>query len=236
MRFRDRQEAGRRLGQALQRYRAERPIVLALPRGGVPVAAEVAHALGAPVDVLVARKLGVPGWPELGMGAIAEGGAIFLDGETMRNLRVDPRDLEEVGEKEAAELARRARTYRGGRSLPPLEGRTVILVDDGVATGGTARAAIRAARGRDAGRVVLATPVIARGTADELRDEVDDLVWLEAPVDFESVGSWYDEFAQITDGEVVALLEEARASRPPTQPEADDPEEGTIPVGEPPRR
>lgn len=213
--FRDRKEAGRRLAAALRPYREERPVVLALPRGGVPVAAEIARALAANLDVLVVRKLGAPGWPELGMGAIAEGGAVFLDGETLRKLRVTPDELDEIAENESAELARRARAYRHGGELLPLAGRTVILVDDGVATGGTARAAVRAARRLEARRVVLAVPVIASGAAEDLRSEVDDLVYLEAPAPFRAVGASYQDFGQVSDAEVIRLLQTAGAIPPP---------------------
>ena len=233
MAFRNRKEAGRHLADALRSFASEQPIVLALPRGGVPVAFEVARELRAPLDVLVVRKLGVPGLPELAMGALAEGGAIYLDAARMRRLKIRPDDLEEIAEREDAELARRAARFRGGRPLPRVAGRTVILVDDGIATGATARAGIRAIRQRDAARVVVATPVIAARTAELLNAEVDDLVYLQAPPEFAAVGDWYDDFKQTTDAEVVALLEAARAREyavPSWVPERGGPQEVNIPL------
>jgi putative phosphoribosyl transferase len=210
MRFRDRQEGGQHLAVLLERYRKEEPIVLALPRGGVPVAYEVARSLRAPLDVVVARKIGAPLFPEYAIGAIAEGGAVFIDPEAVAESGTDEAALEAVTDKEAVELARRVRRYRGDRPFPAVHGRTVILVDDGIATGRTARAAIRAVRGLNPRRLVLAAPVVAAESAVVLRAEVDDLVCVEAPELFFAVGLWYEQFTQTTDEEVVTLLEQAR--------------------------
>jgi putative phosphoribosyl transferase len=210
MRFRDRQEGGQQLAVLLERYRQERPIILALPRGGVPVAYEVARSLRAPLDVIVARKIGAPFCPEYAMGAIAEGGAVFVDPEAVAETGVDEAELEAITEKEAAELARRVRRYRGDRPFPAVRDRIVILVDDGIATGRTARAAIRALRELGPRRLVLAAPVVAAETEATLRPEVDDLVCVEAAEIFVAVGYWYEQFGQTTDEEVVSLLEQAR--------------------------
>ena len=209
--FDDRRDAGRQLAGLLQHLQHQEPMVLALPRGGVPVAFEIARLLGAPLEVLVVRKLGAPGQPELGLGAVAEGGARFVDPALVSASVGLPDELAEIEERESAEVVRRALLYRGGRPLPAIEGRTVILVDDGVATGGTARAALRALEQLRPRRVVLAVPVMAAAAARELRRLVDELVYLRAPEEFWAVGRWYRRFAQTTDDEVVALL---RASHP----------------------
>ncbi len=209
MPFRDREEAGRRLGARLAGLRGEAPVVLALPRGGVPVAFEVARALGAPLEVLVARKLGAPGNPEYALGAIAEGGALVLDDVAVAEAGAGEAQLAGLLERETAELARRVRAYRGDRPLPPLAGRTAILVDDGIATGRTTLAAVRALRRLEPRRLVVAAPVAAAQTAASLRREVDELVCLVEPEVFFAVGSWYERFGQTTDDEVRALLERA---------------------------
>jgi putative phosphoribosyl transferase len=236
MRFRDRVEAGQQLAELLKPFRDENPLVLALPRGGVPVGYEVARALGAPFDVIVVRKLGAPMQPELGVGAIAEGGALWVDSWLLRELEISPEQLEQIAHREAAELERRVVLYRGGRPPPSIEGRTVIVVDDGVATGGTVRAALRALREHRPGRVVLAVPVIAAETARTLRREVDDLVCVFAPEYFDAVGAWYDEFSQTTDEEVKSLLDTAREAslhrRPAPaapSPAAAEPDEVALP-------
>lgn len=205
--FIDRRDAGRRLGQALAPLQKDNPVVVGLPRGGVVVADEVAEALGAPLDILVVRKLGAPGQPELGMGAIAEGGVTALNHRLIDMLGIHPASLQAVADHEHTELERRVRTYRKGR--PPLDvtDRLVVLVDDGLATGYTARAAARALRQRGAGTIVLAVPVAAPETVEELREEVDDVVALETPRFFGAVGQWYQDFAQTTDAEVLAILE-----------------------------
>jgi predicted phosphoribosyltransferase len=191
----------------------ERPVVLALPRGGVPVAAEVARALGAPLEVLVARKLGAPHQPELGIGALAEGGVRVVDPAAVRALHLAPADVEAVATREAAELDRRVHRYRGDRPLPDLAGRTAVVVDDGLATGVTASAALRAAVAAGPARLVLAVPVGSPDTATRLAAEHGvEVVCLEQPWDLRSVGRWYRDFAQTTDDEVLALLAAGRAA------------------------
>ncbi|MFY0527729.1 phosphoribosyltransferase [Archangium gephyra] len=210
MRFRDREEAGRMLAERLRDTRGESPVVLALPRGGVPVGDEVARALGAPLEVLVARKLGVPWRPELGMGAIAEGGALYVNAEVLAYADLTNEDALAVARQESRELARRVRLYRGERPLPDVRGRTVLLVDDGLATGGTARAAARAVLARGPRRLVLAVPVAAAETAEALRrEEVDEVVTVQEPERLGAVGLWYEDFHQVDDEEVLALLTHA---------------------------
>lgn len=209
MRFRDRNEAGRQLAERLREVLDETPVVLALPRGGVPVGYEVAAALEAPLEVLVARKLGVPWRPELGMGAIAEGGALYLNAEVLAYADLTNEEALEVARRESRELARRVRLYRGERPLPDMKGRTVLLVDDGLATGGTARAAARAVRVLGPRRLVLAIPVAAAETAEALRGEVDEVVAVREPPRLGSVGAWYEDFHQVDDEEVLALLRRA---------------------------
>jgi len=209
-RFRDRTHAGRRLAAELAPY-AGRPnlLVLALPRGGVPVAFEVAQALDAPLDVFLVRKLGVPGHEELAMGAIASGGIRVLNPEVVRMLRVPEHAIDAVAAKEERELERRERAYRGDRPEPEIRGRTVLLVDDGLATGSTMRAAVAALRSEHPERLVVGVPVSAPDTCDALRDEVDDIVCAITPEPFHAVGLWYQDFSQTTDEEVHALLERA---------------------------
>jgi predicted phosphoribosyltransferase len=209
--FRDRRDAGRRLAALLLDYRDKRPFVFALPRGGVPVGYEVARALDAPLDVLPVRKLGAPGHREYGIGAIAPGGAFALNLAAVRELGITRAELEAVVAEEAAELDRRVRLYRGDRPLPDLSGRTVVLVDDGLATGMSALAAIRAVRTLHPERIVLAAPVCAPDTAAELRPEVDALVSVAMPDQFFAVGLWYGSFEQTSDAEVLALLDRAHA-------------------------
>ena len=181
-------------------------VVLALPRGGVPVAAEVACALGAPLDVFLARKLGVPAQPELAMGAVASGGVRVLHQAVIDALSIAPQAIEEVAAREGAELARREHAYRTGR--PPLEiaGRTVVVVDDGLATGATMRAAVTALRAQMAARIVVAVPVGPRETCEELAGEADEVVCVRMPRSFQAVGQWYDDFSPTTDDEIRALL------------------------------
>ena len=212
-RFRDRSEAGRVLAQQLTEYAGrDDVIVLALPRGGIPVGYEVAKALGAPLEVFVARKLGVPGHQELAMGAIASGGSAVLDQGLVRRLGVTQAQLDRAVADETRELERREQAYRGDREAPDLRGKTVILVDDGLATGATMRAAALAVRDQQPARIVVAVPVAAEETCDQFRDVVDDVICAVTPKPFYAVGMWYEDFDQTTDDEVRELLERARTS------------------------
>jgi putative phosphoribosyl transferase len=219
--FEDREDAGRRLAERLSRYRDERPVVFALPRGGVPVAYEISRSLGVPLEVLVARKLGAPGQPEFGIGAVAPDGVRVLNEEVVRRLGIPEEYIERITQRETAEVERRIRYFRGDRPVPGVRGRTVILVDDGLATGVTARAAIKALRRQEPRRLVLAAPVCAAQTAELLAPEVDELVCLEAPADLGAIGFWYRDFAQTPDEEVVELLERARREERPVKITAD---------------
>jgi erythromycin esterase-like protein/predicted phosphoribosyltransferase len=205
--FRDRHEAGRLLAAKLAKY-ADRPdvFVLALPRGGVPVAYEVASALDEPMDVFVVRKLGVPGYEELAMGAVATGGVLVLNDMLVTRLGIPDHVIDVVATREQQELARRERLYRGGRSPPDVRGRTVILVDDGLATGATMHAAIQALRQQQSARIVVAVPTAAPETCEELRAEVDEVICAITPEPFHAVGLWYRDFSQTTDEEVRDLL------------------------------
>jgi predicted phosphoribosyltransferase len=205
--FRDRREAGRLLAAKLTAY-ANRPdvIVLALPRGGVPVGYEVARALGAPLDVFVVRKLGVPGYEELAMGAVATGGVRVLNDQVVSRLGIPEHVIDAVAAREQQELARRERLYRGGR--PPLDvrNRTVILVDDGLATGATMHAAIAALRQLHPARIVVAVPTASAETCEEMRAEADDVICAVTPEPFQAVCRWYQDFSQTMDEEVQDLL------------------------------
>jgi len=205
--FRDRTDAGRQLGARLAEY-AGRPnvIVLGLPRGGVPVAAAVGKVLEVPYDVLMVRKLGVPGHEELAMGAIAEGGISVLNLELIRSLSISNALVEQVSDREQTELARRARIFRGERLPPRVTGQTVILIDDGLATGASMEAAILALRNQEAARIVVAVPVGARETCARLSRVADEVVSVEMPEPFYAVGAWYDDFSQMTDDEVATHL------------------------------
>ena len=206
MQFRDRVDAGRRLATLLEPLRTENPVVLALPRGGVPVAAQVAAHLGAPLDVILVRKLGVPAQPELAMGAIGEGDVRILSESVLRSAHIQPDDLDAVTRAERTELERRRQRYRAGAPAIDVTGRTVILVDDGLATGASARAAIAVARAHGARRVVLAVPVAPPESVEALRDVADDVVAVETPAHMWAIGSWYRDFRQTNDDEVVRLL------------------------------
>jgi predicted phosphoribosyltransferase len=208
--FRDRAEAGAQLATRLADY-ANRSdvIVLALPRGGVPVAFEVACVLHVPLDVFLVRKLGVPGHEELAMGAVASGGVRVLNHEVVEALHISHQAIESVSKEELRELERRERAYRGSRPPPDLRGRTVILVDDGLATGSSMRAAVAAVRQQDPQRVVVAVPTAAQETCEDFRREVDEMVCLTTPEPFYAVGLWYQDFSQTSDEQVSELLERA---------------------------
>ncbi len=210
VRFRDRREAGRVLARLLSDYAGrDDVVVLALPRGGVPVAYELARALGAPLDVFVVRKLGVPGHEEHAMGAIAGGGVLVLDEGIVRGLGISNAEIERAVAGERRELERREAAYRRNRAPPDLGGKTVILVDDGLATGATMRAAALAVRRYDPARVVVAVPVASAETCDEFRDDVDEIVCAVTPAPFHAVGLWYEDFSQTSDEEARALLASA---------------------------
>jgi predicted phosphoribosyltransferase len=210
-RFADRQEAGLRLAERLLPLAAQDPVIVALPRGGVPVAREVALALDAPLDILAVRKLGAPHNPEYGIGAVAEDGTRVIDPEAIAVLGVNGGVLEAIVERETAELRRRVALYRGERAPIELTDRTAIVVDDGIATGVTDAAALRAVRRRNPDRLILAVPVCAPDSAQRLREEADEVVCLQTPSLFYGVGQWYRDFSQVTDEEVVAVLEEFRS-------------------------
>ena len=228
MRFADRADAGRRLAESLRFLAGQDVVVVGLPRGGVPVAFEVARALGAPLDVIVVRKLGVPFQPELGMGAVGEGGVRIVDREIVRRAWVSERELSTVEQRERVEVACRASRFRGDKTPVPLTGRTVIVVDDGMATGSTARAACHVARAQGATRVVLAVPVGPEDTERRMRADADEIICLYKPVDFFAVGQFYDRFDQTIDREVVQLLRRASeraaavsAAKDPVDPSRD---------------
>jgi predicted phosphoribosyltransferase len=224
-RFHDRREAGQLLARQLLQYKErDDVVVLALPRGGVPVAYEIARDLKAPLDVFVVRKLGVPWQPELAMGAIAGNGTEVLNGDVVDAYNIPPHVIRAVAEREGHELQRRLQQYRGTKAFPDLDGRTVILVDDGLATGSSMRVAVRAVRAEHPRSVVVAVPVAAAQTCQEFQREVDEIVCLRTPSDFAAVGRWYEDFSQTTDDEVRELLShettrrdsyDAHASRQP---------------------
>jgi predicted phosphoribosyltransferase len=216
MSFHNRKDAGERLAAALASYTNSRPVVLALPRGGVPVAAEIARSLAAPLDLVLVRKIGVPGQPELAMGAVVEGTPTLAlrNEEVIDALDIQDRDFERVRDREIAELDRRRRAYLAGRPRAALAGRTAILVDDGIATGMTMRAAARSVAARGAARVVIATPVAAASVVADLRTEADAVVCLEDPEDLFAIGYYYADFAQVGDEEVRRLLAAAPVAAP----------------------
>jgi predicted phosphoribosyltransferase/alpha-beta hydrolase superfamily lysophospholipase len=212
VRFRDRRDAGRQLAVLLERFRDERPVVVGIPRGGVPVATEVARALGAPLDVTVVRKIGAPQNPEYAIGALAEGGVCVLSDEAVRATRMSDRELDALAAHVEDELLRRLSRYRGARVPVALEGRTAILVDDGLATGRSALAAVQSLRGRGAARVILAAPVAAPESAQVLRRYADEVICIYEPADLWAVGYWYEDFRPTSDDEVAAALAEHGAA------------------------
>ena len=234
MRFRNRSDAGQRLAGRLEHLRGKDAVILGLPRGGVPVAAEVARALGAPLDIILVRKLGVPAQPELGMGAIGESDARVINPDVVRYAQVSEAQLAEVERRERAELQRRAQRFRGGAAREPLAGRIAVIVDDGIATGSTARAACQVARAMGAASVLLAVPVAPPGADVGMRGDADEVICLEMPGRFLAIGEWYEDFAQTSDEEVVALLRAARArqaeqGRERPADEAEEPEPEPVP-------
>ncbi len=210
IRFRDRQDAGRKLAVKLAGLKEERPIVIALPRGGVTVGYEVARALNAPLDVWVVRKVGVPNQPELGLGAVAEGGFVYRSEDVVRHARISEAQLARAIEGKRREVEERVARYRGDRSAPVLRGRTVVLVDDGIATGGTVRAAIASIRAQSPKKIVLAVPVASAKTVRMLNFDVDKVVASITPNDLYAVGFWYDDFRQVSDDDVIRLLARRR--------------------------
>jgi putative phosphoribosyl transferase len=211
-RLADRRQAGARLAAELLPLTDQKPVVVALPRGGVPVAAEISAALGAPLEILAVRKLGAPHNPEYGIGAIAEDGTRVFDQEALAVLGIDGGALEEIVARESAELRRRVARYRGDRAPLPLESRTVIVVDDGVATGVTDTAALRAIRRQRPRRLILAVPVCAADAVPRLQEEADELALLSAPRLLHGIGHWYEDFSQVSDREVVATLATAQSA------------------------
>ena len=219
MKFKDRTEAGQVLARKLAAYaNHEDVVVLALPRGGVPVAFEIATALNVPLDVFLVRKLGVPGQSELAMGAIANGGVRVLNQDIVRSLRLSDAVIDKVAAQEQQELERRERLYRDNIPIPLLHERTVIIVDDGLATGATMRAAIEAIRQQQPARIVVAVPISSPETCRALAVEVDEIICVETPQPFCSVGLWYEDFPQTTDEEVCALLKQAQTTLSTQQP------------------
>lgn len=211
--FKDRVEAGQILARQLSKYRAENPLVLGLPRGGVPVAFEVAKALNAPLDVYIVRKLGVPGQEELAMGAIATGDVRVLNENVIGPLHISQKAIEAETEREKEELKRRERLYRSGRTPLNVANRTVLLIDDGIATGSTIKAAIAALKKQKAAKIVVGVPVAPPSTIEELEQEVDEIVCVSTPDFFIAISLWYDEFPQTTDEQVRKLLEKAETDK-----------------------
>lgn len=212
--YRDRREAGAELASRLTHYKGQKAVVLALPRGGVPVAYEVAQALDATLDVFLVRKLGVPQHPELAMGAIASGGVRVVNEDVVSWYGIPAHVIEAVAREEQAELERRERAYREGAAPPDLRGRTVLLVDDGLATGSTMKAAVQALQAHGPGRIVVAVPVGSADTCEAFADLADEVVCARAPAHFGAVGAWYEDFSQTTDAEVHELLRLASAAMP----------------------
>ncbi len=219
MKFANRKDAGQRLAAALEKYKEQRPVILALPRGGVPVAAEIATGLGAPLDLILVRKIGVPAQPELAMGAVADGGTptVVRNEEIIRAVGVDGASFKRVQDRELKEIERRRRCYLGDRPLADITGRLAIVVDDGIATGATTRAALRSVSSRKPNQLILAIPVAPARAIASLRQEVDEVVCLQIPEDFYAIGAYYDDFAQVSDDEVRRLLLEHGSGANPAQ-------------------
>jgi putative phosphoribosyl transferase len=224
--FADRAEAGRRLAEELRRFKPEHPVVLALPRGGVPVAYEVAKALAAPLDLVLVRKIGAPFQPELAIGAVVDGERpeLVINRDLIEDCRIPQSYLDKERERQLAEIERRRRLYLGDRPRTPVQDRTAIVIDDGIATGATMEAALHATRNAGPRRLVLAVPVAPPDTIERLRPEVDEVVCLMMPAFLGAIGSFYRDFRQLDDDEVIQLLEEAArwaATATPEEPEAD---------------
>jgi predicted phosphoribosyltransferase len=216
MAFKNRSEAGKKLAAALAHYKDQQPVILALPRGGVPVAVEVATALNAPLDLILVRKIGVPFQPELAMGAVVDGGApiIVRNEDVIRLAGVDEADFKAVCDNELAEIERRRRLYLGNRDRVDVKGRVTIVIDDGIATGATTRAALRATRMRSPKKLILAVPVAPTDTVATMREEVDEVVCLEDYEDFGAIGFYYSDFRQVSDDEVIEMLRRVPAQKP----------------------
>ncbi|MHA1643420.1 MAG: phosphoribosyltransferase [Candidatus Freyarchaeota archaeon] len=208
--FRDRVEAGTNLAKELQAYKRENPVVLAIPRGGVVVGYEVARELGAPLDIVIPRKIPSPHNPELGVGAVAQDGTVIINQQIKEYLNVSDEYIQEEAERQIREIERRMRTYRGDREPVPVKDRVVILVDDGIATGGTMRAAIRSLRKQNPRKIVVAVPVAPPRTIKKIEEEADEVVCLLAYEPFEAVGQFYMDFRQTTDSEVINLLQKSK--------------------------
>jgi putative phosphoribosyl transferase len=212
--YKDRVEGGAAVAREVLKLGLHDPLVLAIPRGGVVTGAEVARALGVPLDIVVARKLGAPGEPELAIGAVMHDGSLYLNEEIVSSLRVSQAYIEEEKKRQMAEAARRLRVYRGDRAYPRVAGRDVLIVDDGVATGATVMAAARWARSQGGKRVVIAAPVAPRETVATLRREVDETVFCSVPEPFYAIGQFYEEFDQVSDDEVISILRQSWSGRP----------------------
>ncbi len=209
--FKDRYDAGRKLSAELTGFRENNPILLGLPRGGVPVAYEAAKNLGADLDIFLVRKIGVPGREELAMGAIASGGVRVLNDNVINILNISEDSIEEASQKEKEELQRREKIYRDNRPFPSLENKTAILIDDGLATGASMRAAIKALKRHSPKKVIVAVPTASKDTCNEIKADVDEIICAFTPAVFRGVGEWYDDFSQTTDQEVIDLLEDAHS-------------------------
>ncbi len=211
--FKDRYDAGRLLASELKRFKEEDLILLALPRGGVPVAYEAAKKLGAPLDIFIVRKIGVPGREELAMGAIAIGGVKILNDNVINILNLSEETIQDAIQKEKVELQRREKEYRGSRPFPIIENRTVVLIDDGLATGASMKAAVKALKKHNPSKIIVAVPTASEDTCNEFQSEVDEIICAYTPAVFRGVSEWYDDFSQTTDEEVMNLLEDSYRRR-----------------------